>query len=146
MAVPEVSLVVLIGVSGSGKSTFARKHFGPFEVISSDFCRGLVSGDGRAALLLEAPLAVPVPHEYSRWVIQSSRPPAGLGPPLPGDHSTVDRRVAGVRAIPGFDVEIRTVICSTNAIESVNARLRRAVRARGHLPTEQAALNASTWR
>src|SRR5262245_40946546 len=39
-----------------------------------------------------------------------------------------------------FDLEIRTVICSTNAIESVNARLRRAVRARGHFPTEQAAL------
>ena len=39
-----------------------------------------------------------------------------------------------------FDVEIRTVICTTNAIESVNARLRRAVRARGHFPTEQAAL------
>jgi putative transposase len=39
-----------------------------------------------------------------------------------------------------FDVEIRAVICSTNAIESVNARLRRAVRARGHFPTEQAAL------
>jgi transposase-like protein len=39
-----------------------------------------------------------------------------------------------------FDVEIRKVICSTNAIESVNARLRRAVKARGHFPTEQAAL------
>ena len=39
-----------------------------------------------------------------------------------------------------FDVEIRTVICTTNAIESINARLRRAVRARGHFPTEQAAL------
>ena len=39
-----------------------------------------------------------------------------------------------------FDVEIRKVICTTNAIESVNARLRRAVRARGHFPTEQAAL------
>ena len=36
--------------------------------------------------------------------------------------------------------EIRTVICTTNAIESVNARLRRAVNARGHFPTEQAAL------
>jgi protein phosphatase len=32
-------------VSGSGKSTFARQHFGPFEVISSDFCRGLVADD-----------------------------------------------------------------------------------------------------
>jgi transposase-like protein len=39
-----------------------------------------------------------------------------------------------------YDVEIRKVICSTNAIESLNARYRRAVRARGHFPTEQAAI------
>jgi transposase-like protein len=39
-----------------------------------------------------------------------------------------------------FDVEIRRIICSTNAIESLNARLRRAVNARGHFPTEQSAL------
>jgi len=39
-----------------------------------------------------------------------------------------------------YDVEIRQVLCSTNAIESLNARYRRAVRARGHFPTEQAAL------
>jgi len=39
-----------------------------------------------------------------------------------------------------FDVEIRRIVCSTNAIESLNARLRRAVNARGHFPTEQAAL------
>ena len=39
-----------------------------------------------------------------------------------------------------YDVEIRKVICSTNAIESLNARYRRAVRARGHFPSEQAAL------
>ena len=39
-----------------------------------------------------------------------------------------------------FDVEIRRVVCSTNAIESVNARIRRAVKARGHFPNEQAAL------
>jgi protein phosphatase len=43
--IPALSLVVLIGVSGSGKSTFARKHFLGTEVISSDFCRGLVSDD-----------------------------------------------------------------------------------------------------
>ena len=36
---------MLVGVSGSGKTTFARQHFGPFEVISSDFCRGLVADD-----------------------------------------------------------------------------------------------------
>ncbi|MER7009783.1 IS256 family transposase [Dactylosporangium sp. NPDC000555] len=39
-----------------------------------------------------------------------------------------------------FDAEIRRVICSTNAIESVNARIRRAVRARGHFPNDTAAL------
>jgi transposase-like protein len=39
-----------------------------------------------------------------------------------------------------FDTEIRTIICTTNAIESINARIRRAVNARGHFPTEQAAL------
>ena len=45
LEVPELSLVVLVGASGSGKSSFARKHFGRFETISSDFCRGLVSND-----------------------------------------------------------------------------------------------------
>jgi transposase-like protein len=41
---------------------------------------------------------------------------------------------------PRLDREIRTFICITNAIESINARLRRAVNARGHFPTEQAAV------
>src|SRR5215213_8702413 len=45
ITIPEFSLVALIGPSGCGKSTFARKHFKPTEVISSDFCRGLVSDD-----------------------------------------------------------------------------------------------------
>ncbi|MBQ0986538.1 polynucleotide kinase-phosphatase [Streptomyces sp. F63] len=45
LAVPDLSLVVLIGATGSGKSTFAARHFKPTEVISSDFCRGLVSDD-----------------------------------------------------------------------------------------------------
>lgn len=40
---PELSLVALIGTSGSGKSTFAKTHFRPTEVLSSDHCRGLVS-------------------------------------------------------------------------------------------------------
>ena len=45
LTVPELSLVILIGPSGCGKSTFARKHFKTTEVLSSDFCRGLVSDD-----------------------------------------------------------------------------------------------------
>lgn len=43
--IPELALVVLIGPSGCGKSTFARKHFKSTEVLSSDYCRGLVSDD-----------------------------------------------------------------------------------------------------
>lgn len=43
--IPELALVALIGASGSGKSTFARAHFKPTEVISSDYCRALVSDD-----------------------------------------------------------------------------------------------------
>ncbi|MGW7237478.1 polynucleotide kinase-phosphatase [Streptomyces sp. NPDC054804] len=45
LPVTDLSLVVLVGASGSGKSTFARRHFKPTEVISSDFCRGLVCDD-----------------------------------------------------------------------------------------------------
>lgn len=45
VSVPEMALVVLVGISGSGKSTFAAKHFRATQVVSSDFCRGLVSDD-----------------------------------------------------------------------------------------------------
>jgi len=45
ITIPDLSLVVLVGPSGCGKSTFARKHFKPTEVLSSDYCRGLVSDD-----------------------------------------------------------------------------------------------------
>lgn len=45
LAIPELCLVVLVGVSGSGKSSFARKHFLPTQVLSSDECRGWVSDD-----------------------------------------------------------------------------------------------------
>jgi protein phosphatase len=41
--IPKLSLVVLIGPSGSGKSAFARSHFKPTEILSSDACRGMVS-------------------------------------------------------------------------------------------------------
>src|SRR4029079_2555848 len=43
--IPDLSLVVLVGVSGSGKSSWAAKHFAPTQVVSSDFCRGLVADD-----------------------------------------------------------------------------------------------------
>src|SRR5579871_127021 len=45
LTIPDLSLVVLIGASGCGKSTFARRHFLPTETLSSDACRALVSDD-----------------------------------------------------------------------------------------------------
>jgi protein phosphatase len=45
LAIPELAVVALVGPSGSGKSSFAKKHFRPTEVLSSDLCRGLVSDD-----------------------------------------------------------------------------------------------------
>lgn len=45
LPVTDVSLVVLVGTTGAGKSSFARKHFLPTQVISSDYCRGLVADD-----------------------------------------------------------------------------------------------------
>src|SRR5215203_657983 len=45
ISLPELCLVVLVGASGSGKSSFAREHFRRTEILSSDFCRGLVSDD-----------------------------------------------------------------------------------------------------
>jgi protein phosphatase len=43
--IPNLSLVVMVGPSGSGKSMFARTHFKPTEILSSDACRGMVSDD-----------------------------------------------------------------------------------------------------
>lgn len=43
--IPDLSLVVLVGISGSGKSSFAADRFGPYETVSSDACRGMVSND-----------------------------------------------------------------------------------------------------
>lgn len=45
ITIPELSFVLLIGPSGAGKSTFAKKHFKESEILSSDYCRGLVSDD-----------------------------------------------------------------------------------------------------
>ncbi len=45
LTIPDLSLVVLIGASGSGKSSFARAHFRLTETLSPDFCRGLVADD-----------------------------------------------------------------------------------------------------
>ena len=49
--IPELAVVALVGVSGSGKSTFAKTHFKPTEILSSDYFRALVSDDENNQLI-----------------------------------------------------------------------------------------------
>ncbi|MDR1292438.1 MAG: polynucleotide kinase-phosphatase [Clostridiales Family XIII bacterium] len=71
LKIPELSLVVLIGASGSGKSTFAKKHFLPTEVISSDHCRALVSDD-ESSMEATSP-AFELLHEIARQRLRYGR-------------------------------------------------------------------------
>lgn len=62
LAIPRPALVLLAGISGSGKSTFARRHFRKTEVLSSDACRALISDD-------EADQnATPAAFELLHWI------------------------------------------------------------------------------
>ncbi|MFF5992776.1 transposase [Prauserella flavalba] len=63
-----------------------------------------------------------------------------VGPAISGDRAIWENAWSEFVPFLHYDVDIRRVICSTNAIESLNARYRHAVRARGHFPSEQAAL------
>ena len=71
VTIPELCVVALVGVSGSGKSTFASRHFLQTEVISSDFCRKLVSDDENDQSATEA--AFDVLHTIAAKRLQSGR-------------------------------------------------------------------------
>ena len=76
LTLPELSLVLLVGITGSGKSTFARAHFKPTEVISSDFCRGLVADDENDQS------ATPAAFDLLKYIVGKrlgSRPPHRRG-------------------------------------------------------------------
>ncbi len=60
--------------------------------------------------------------------------------PVPGDQQTVARAWDNFVPFLDLDLEIRHLLSSTNAIESLNARFRKAIDARGHFPNEQAAM------
>jgi len=63
-----------------------------------------------------------------------------VGQAIPGDQQALGDAWSEFIPFLDYDVEIRRVICSTNAIESINARYRRAVRTRGHFLNDTAAL------
>src|SRR6185369_16529858 len=63
-----------------------------------------------------------------------------LGPAVSSHRQAVAQRVGAVHPFLAFPPEIRRVVYTTNAIESLNARFRQATRRRGHFPNDQAAL------
>jgi len=71
LAIPGHALVVLIGPSGAGKTTFAGRHFSPTEVVSSDVCRALVSGDEND--IAATPAAFRVLHAIARERLKLGR-------------------------------------------------------------------------
>ena len=109
----------------------------------SSICCGTASATPAAATGRPSPRRcgrfTPRPPSPLRW----TRSPSSAAPGRPATRrSSSCGRTPGPSSCPflRFDNEIRTLICTTNAIESLNARFRRSVKARGHFPTEQAAL------
>jgi predicted kinase len=97
LSIPDMSLVVLVGASGSGKSTFAATHFGPFETLSSDAFRGLVSNDENDQA------ATPAAFEALRFVA-GKRLDAGLLTVIDATNVQVDARRSLVQLAREHDV------------------------------------------
>ena len=114
---PEPCLVVLMGASGSGKSTFAATHFQPTEVISSDFCRALVSDDANDQSATEDAFAVL--HEIAGRRLQARA----------ADRGRRHQRPAGVaRAAGGARARARPVRGRRSSSTCPSASARRATR------------------
>lgn len=97
ISIPEVALVLLVGASGSGKTRFAREHFGPYETISSDECRGLVSNDPNDQSATQA--AFDVLH-----TIAAKRLEAGLLTVIDATNVQVEARASLIKLARDHDV------------------------------------------
>ena len=106
ITVPAMGLVVLIGISGSGKSTFARTHFKPTEVVSSDFCRGLVADDENDQSA--TPDAFDVLHyivstRLRRGLLTVVDATNNMGGAAPDSRAAITRAVPDVRYVRAFN-------------------------------------------
>src|SRR4051794_11125462 len=63
-----------------------------------------------------------------------------MGAQIPGDHHVLVPALAGGDPVLRLPPDVRRIVYTTNAIEALNAKLRRAVRTRGHSPSDDAAL------
>ncbi|WP_205877639.1 polynucleotide kinase-phosphatase [Mycobacterium camsae] len=118
ITVPAMGLIVLVGVSGSGKSTFARTHFKPTEVVSSDFCRGLVADDENDQS------ATPDAFDVLHYIV-GTRLRRGLLTVVDATNVQQSDRASLIKLAKGHDVLVDAVILDVSeevAIERNNQR------------------------
>ena len=131
VTVPAVGLVVLVGVSGSGKSTFARAHFRPTEVVSSDFCRGLVADDENDQA------ATPDAFDVLHYIV-GTRLRRGLLTVVDATNVQQPARASLVKLARSHDVLVDAIVLDVPESVAVARNLGRADRAFGsHVVTRQ---------
>lgn len=131
VAVPAMGLVVLVGISGSGKSTFARTHFKPTEVVSSDFCRGLVADDENDQA------ATPDAFDVLHYIV-GTRLRRGLLTVVDATNVQQPDRAALVRLAKSHDVLVDAVVLDVPESLALERNRTRAERSFGaHVVTRQ---------
>lgn len=137
MRIPPDALVVLVGASGCGKSTFAREHFGATQIVSSDECRRLVSDDaGNQAATREA---FAVFYTLVRGRLTHGRLTVADATNLSPYSREKLRQAAGSRRRPRIAIAFDVPLDVCLARQAMRARqVRREVVERGHAGLRQA--------
>ena len=124
IAVPEMGLVLLVGISGSGKSTFGARHFLPSQVISSDFCRGLVSDDENDQA------ATPDAFDVLHYIV-GTRLRRGLLTVVDATNVQRESRAALVKLAKAHDVLVDAIVLDVSEEVAIGRNRERADRAFG---------------
>lgn len=131
IAVPALGLVLLVGISGSGKSTFGRRHFLPTQVTSSDTCRGLVSDDENDQA------ATPDAFDVLHYIV-GTRLRRGLLTVVDATNVQRESRAALVRLAKDHDVLVDAIVLDVPESVAVARNASRPDRAFGsHVVTRQ---------
>lgn len=149
ISLPRLSLVVLVGRSGSGKSTFARKHFRPTEVVSSDACRAMVCddenilADGRSITRLMKVAGGRLAEEQGNSPWQPRAAPRPFAPATARPKVSSVRGITGknarelprlVRETPPTVAEAAAVLDGVRTLRRSADRLAAVIRSREHDP------------
>ncbi len=131
IVVPEMGLVLLVGISGSGKSTFGARHFLPTQVVSSDFCRGLVADDP------DDQAATPDAFDVLHYIV-GTRLRRGLLTVVDATNVQRDARASLVRLAKEHDVLVDAIVLDVPERLAVDRNASRPDRTFGsHVVTRQ---------